>query len=654
MSTRRETRGSLTVEWAEPPVRDQFLAGIVFNVGRADERFSESGVSHLVEHLALPPVDRPQPRYGGSVTATSTDLWFTGDSPEEVVRLLTEACARIRAVSTERLERERQVLRAEGDRNGHPLNVGLALRFGAAGAGLAGYPQLGLGWLDLADVRWWAQRYLCVANAALWMDFEPPVDLELPLPDGELNVRPAPVALEGVSLPAFVPGRPNELALHLLRPRSAAGVMATQLVGRRLLGELRGDHGLAYNVSSHEAPLTALTTATTIVSDTRSEHAAAAVRVVAKVLTDLAVHGCAERELAEITEESARSLADAQSLPGLLRANAAASLGVQTRLDVDAYLDEQRAVTPAVIASCVVEMMRTALLSAPPPVSAAPGFGRYPQSSSSRVTGRRHLWRSAAKHVAADAGAYVSPEGVSVVYGDGRQVTIDFARVPLMVIVDEARRALWGRDGRSLVLDRENFDDGAELIDAVDRAVPIDRVRVDRDLRREREAVRAQVAVLADARRRLIASLALIALVIAAVVVGKPTAGAGLLFPVVLIARLAWRTVRIKLRHVPVGAITTTVQRILEAGEQLELLATAKLQGQGAGLLILTDRRFVFTLHGAVVLSVRRGDVTSARSSRLSSTLQLRTAQRRIRFDYITRRNRAAIARALKPGRNAR
>jgi hypothetical protein len=157
-STCRERRGSVMVEWAEPIVRDEFVAGIVFNVGRADEGLVDSGLSHLVEHLALPPLKVQRPRYGGSVSATALDLWFGGDSAEEALSLLRDACARIGAVSQERFARERLVLRAEGDRNAHPLNRGLALRYGARGLGLVGYPQVALGWLELADVRRWAQR----------------------------------------------------------------------------------------------------------------------------------------------------------------------------------------------------------------------------------------------------------------------------------------------------------------------------------------------------------------------------------------------------------------------------------------------------------------------------------------------------------------
>jgi hypothetical protein len=479
------------------------------------------------------------------------------------------------------------------------------------------------------------------------MNFEPPADLELALPEGELNVREEPAVLDGLNFPVFVAGRADEVALHVVRPRWAVGAMATQLVARRLLAELRAERGFAYRVVSAEAPLTRRTTATTIVSDARAEHAAAAGAVMSQVLHDLAADGCAEHELAEIRQESERAYADPRSLPGFLRGNAASVLGMQDRLHIDAHLAEQRAVTSASIAACVADMTRTALVSAPPPASAPAGFTDYPRGLSPRVGGRRHQWRPAAKHAAASAGAHVSPQGVSVVFAEGREVTVEFADAPLMVIVDDARRALWARDGGYVEIDREAFANGDELIDAVDRGIPMERVRVDRDRRRAREAVRVQVAVLVDARRRLVGSLALISLFIIVALVGQPQTGTGLLFSGVALTSLTWRTVRMKLRPVSVGTITTIVQRVLEAGETLELLATGKLQGQAVGLIILTDRRFVFAQGGTVQVSVTRADVTRAQSRRLSSTLLVHAPERTMRFDYVTRQNRADVARAL-------
>ena len=102
-----------------------------------------------------------------------------------------------------------------------------------------------------------------------------------------------------------------------------------------------------------------------------------------------------------------------------------------------------------------------------------------------------------------------------------------------------------------------------------------------------------------------------------------------------------------KLRPIRVGAITSTVQRALQPGENLELLASGKLQGQGAGIIIVTSARLLFVQGGAVQLAVACGDVTRARSSSLSSTLRVQATDRTIRFDYVTRSNRARIARTL-------
>jgi hypothetical protein len=121
------------------------------------------------------------------------DLWFTGDSAEETLGLMSEACDRIATFSPEAYSRELGILRAEGAPIWHPLNRGLALRYGASGAGTVGFPQLGLGWLEPDDVEVWASRFLCADNAAVWANFEIPNDFRLGLPRGELNVRAQPV-----------------------------------------------------------------------------------------------------------------------------------------------------------------------------------------------------------------------------------------------------------------------------------------------------------------------------------------------------------------------------------------------------------------------------------------------------------------------------
>lgn len=52
----RTSTSGVPTFWTDGPGR--FSAGLVFRVGRVDETLVTSGITHLVEHLALP-LDRP-------------------------------------------------------------------------------------------------------------------------------------------------------------------------------------------------------------------------------------------------------------------------------------------------------------------------------------------------------------------------------------------------------------------------------------------------------------------------------------------------------------------------------------------------------------------------------------------------------------------
>ncbi len=66
-----EVDGVPTV-WA--PSEGELTAGLVFRVGRADETWARSGITHLVEHLALHASERPYVSQNGIVGASTHDV----------------------------------------------------------------------------------------------------------------------------------------------------------------------------------------------------------------------------------------------------------------------------------------------------------------------------------------------------------------------------------------------------------------------------------------------------------------------------------------------------------------------------------------------------------------------------------------------------
>src|SRR3954452_7790451 len=125
------------VHWTEGS--ESFSAGLVFRVGRADETMHQGGITHLVEHLALPVSPDPNVEFNGVVTPTNTHFWATGPKAE-TLRFITELCERITSLPWERLQRERRILQTETS-SWSPSRVeyALSLRFGPAGYGLPGY-----------------------------------------------------------------------------------------------------------------------------------------------------------------------------------------------------------------------------------------------------------------------------------------------------------------------------------------------------------------------------------------------------------------------------------------------------------------------------------------------------------------------------------
>jgi predicted Zn-dependent peptidase len=75
-SVERSEAGGVPIFWAEAP--PPFVATIVFRVGRADESLTTGGITHLVEHLAMPTTEISGVDLNGVVTATETMFWASG------------------------------------------------------------------------------------------------------------------------------------------------------------------------------------------------------------------------------------------------------------------------------------------------------------------------------------------------------------------------------------------------------------------------------------------------------------------------------------------------------------------------------------------------------------------------------------------------
>jgi len=65
------------------------FAGISFRVGRADETAASSGVTHLIEHLVMPPASHPDVECNGVVENLFTTCGPRGAQPMSAVSSTT-------------------------------------------------------------------------------------------------------------------------------------------------------------------------------------------------------------------------------------------------------------------------------------------------------------------------------------------------------------------------------------------------------------------------------------------------------------------------------------------------------------------------------------------------------------------------------------
>src|SRR3954451_114555 len=131
----------------------------MFRVGRADETLSRSGVTHLVEHLALFGHSLADYHHNGATGAVVTHFHMSG-SESDVVAFLTGVCAALMTdLPIARLETEKEILRTEEHNRRPGANHAMPLwRSGAVGYGLVSYPEWGLHELGADDVQEWTRR----------------------------------------------------------------------------------------------------------------------------------------------------------------------------------------------------------------------------------------------------------------------------------------------------------------------------------------------------------------------------------------------------------------------------------------------------------------------------------------------------------------
>jgi predicted Zn-dependent peptidase len=448
------------------PRQGEITAGLFFRVGRADETLATSGITHLVEHLALHRLGLSDLHYNGATANTYTLFHVTG-SEEEVVSYLNSVCAALRDLPLDRLETEKEILRTEAAGRGGADSQMPLWRYGAQGYGLASYNELGTWSLTADQVRHWAETRFTRDNAVLWLTSDTvPAGLDLTLPAG--TRIPAPAASGALPvMPAYIHGDDGHVYFNAVVRRSTAASVFADVLGRALFQDLRQEGGYSYSAEADYSPRDAEYATLTGYADALPKKQSA---VVGGFVDTLARLRAGRIEQAELDSVRAKTLKmyDTPDLGAASLPSYALSLLLGHRiLSPEQHRAELAAVTVADLREVAREAWASGLLQVPGRGADWAGFTLAPQYSASAVTGTRHQSLEDERIT-----LVIGAEGVSLATPDG-PVTVRYDACAAMTARPDGARSLTGLDGFAVTVEPTLFRGVTpERIAALDAAVP--------------------------------------------------------------------------------------------------------------------------------------------------------------------------------------
>ncbi|MCX5194922.1 insulinase family protein [Streptomyces sp. NBC_00249] len=445
-------------------------AGLLFRVGRADETLATSGITHLVEHLALHRHGLSDLHYNGATASAWTHFHVTG-TPADVVEYLGGVCASLRDLPMDRLETEKEILRTEAAGRGRGPGHHPALwRYGARSYGLTSYAEAGLtgpSGLTGEAVRGWAEQWFTRENAVLWITSDAvPEGLDLTaLPSG--SRRPAPAATSALPrTPAYFCGEDGAVVLTAVLPRSTEASLFADVLGKELFRALRQKGGYSYVATADYSVRDGGSATLTAFADALPEKQDAVVGGFVDVVAALRAGRIAQADLDSV--RSARLAlfdapeADAALLPAhaldLLLGNPG-----QTKEELRAEIE---AVTTGDLRRVAEEMWADALMQVPRRGVEWAGLTSAPQHSDHAVDGRRLSMRGDDRFA-----LVVGEDGISLL-DRGRPTTVAYEDCVLMQVYPDGGRHLVGGDGFTLTVEPTLFKFTEADLAPLDAGVP--------------------------------------------------------------------------------------------------------------------------------------------------------------------------------------
>jgi len=445
-------------------------AGLAFRVGTADETLARSGITHLLEHLALAPLGLSDYHFNGATMPVTTVFHMQGSEPD-IAAFLTAVCQNLRDLPLRRLTVEKEILRTEWSSRGSGVMDAVPLwRHGARDHGLASYPEWGLGALTAEDLHHWAARYFTRDNAVLWIAGDRiPAGLRLPLPAGRRQPVP-PVSSALPQTPAYFVNGSRAVALDaVVRRRTAASVFAGVLE-RELYRALRQDAGLSYTTSTGYDPRGDGYASLRAVADALPEKQDAVLGGFVDVLAKLRVGRIEQADIDATIGRTEDFLGTAEVHAARLSSHAFNLLTGEPIRTVDEYRTELKEVGPAELVEVAAETMASALLMVPEGCRADwAGFAPAPTSSDNViVAGTSYREREG------DGELRVGVDGVSYL-GPGGPLTVRYAECAVLLAWPDGARQLIGDDAISLRIEPTMLDLHPAAVQVIDGQVPPDR-----------------------------------------------------------------------------------------------------------------------------------------------------------------------------------
>jgi zinc protease len=473
----REEVDDVPVYWAEAPA--PFVVGVIFRVGRSDETLATAGVTHLVEHLAIPPRQPANVELNGTVTGTETMFWAAGRR-EDALAAFAGILEGLAELPLQRLEAERQILLTEAaSASSDPVQDAAAFRFGARGHGLAAYGEFGLYRLDALEVERWWRKHFGARNAALWMTGRPPRRFRIPLQAGERHPVRTLEPIADLRFPAHnTEGASGGVSAAFLLERSFAANVALGIAEERLRQRLRFERGLSYGVHAVYDRLARGHAHGVLWADCLDSRARLVRDEFLSILRGLADEGPTREELREQTESLRQAVSEPASAGTFTYGFASDELSGDRVLSLAELVEGRAAVRPEDAAGVLAAALRMLLLITPAAADGlVDGFERYPLTSTKRVAGRIHRPRGLSiRGERRKARLLLAPDGISVVSPRDEAVTVLFSECCAVLRWVGGRRVLWSEDGFSLEVDPEFWKDGSEIVRRIDAAIADDLV----------------------------------------------------------------------------------------------------------------------------------------------------------------------------------